>query len=131
MRTKEAKRKNTTKSRVRASVSNIEAHLRLLEMNQSALQGRHYGLGAVADVEPHQNHAHVALDGGFGDAEISGDLLVAFAADDQAEHFALACAQLRIRQARRKSAADGRGQKTPSGVDAAQSARPARHGASP
>lgn len=54
-----------------------------LQMNESALQCGDDRLGAIVDIQTHQNHAKVALNGGLGDAKVGGDLLVAFAADDE------------------------------------------------
>jgi hypothetical protein len=52
----------------------------------------------------------VALDGGVRDAELEGNLLVAFSVDDEIEHFALACAEIGVGDARVAGAADGLGQ---------------------
>ena len=65
-------------------------------MDKSALQSRDYRLRAITHVEAHENDADVTLDRGFGDAQIRGNLFVAFAADDEIEHLALARAQVGI-----------------------------------
>jgi hypothetical protein len=41
-----------------------------LEMDESALQDRDHSLGAVANIQAGKNHADMAFDGCFGDAEL-------------------------------------------------------------
>jgi hypothetical protein len=61
---------------------------------------RHHSLRAIAHVEAHENDADVALDGGLGDAQFGGDLLVALAVEDEIEDFALAGTEIGVGDAR-------------------------------
>ena len=62
---------------------------RVLQVDQTALQGRDYRLGAVADVQAQQDCADMALHRGFGDAENGRDVFVAFPAGQKREYFPL------------------------------------------
>src|SRR5262245_40256557 len=72
---------------------------RLRQMYDSALQGRHRGLRAVADVEAAENDVDVPFDRRLADAERFADLSIAAALDDQFQHFQFAGAQFRMRRA--------------------------------
>ena len=76
-------RPTTTRVADRAGVS-------VSEMDEAALESGDDGLGSVIHVEAHENYAHMAFDGGFRDAQFSGNLLIALAAHDQVKYFALA-----------------------------------------
>src|SRR5262249_17648077 len=77
--------------------------LALRQMHDPALERRHGGLGAVADVETAENYIDVPFDRGFADAESFADLPIAVALDDQLQHFQFARAQLRMRRAFRQT----------------------------
>src|SRR5262249_60974614 len=81
-------------------------------MHDSALQGRHGGLRAVADIETAENDVDVPFDSRLADAESFADLPITAALDDQLQHFQLARAQLRMRRAFRQTLG-GRGGKVP------------------
>src|SRR5215475_15552918 len=75
-------------------------------MYNSALQGRHCGLRAVADVEAAENDVDVPFDRRLADAYSFADLPIAVSLDDQFQHFQLARAQLRMRRAFRQALRD-------------------------
>lgn len=62
----------------------------------------------------------MALDGGFGDAEFSGNLFVAVAADEKFKNLKFPRTQIGIGHARCQSASRRRRQETPAGMDPLQ-----------
>src|ERR1035437_802110 len=62
----------------------------------------------------------MAFHRGLCNAQVGCNLFVALALDDQAEYFALTCAEFRVGDAGEEGARYGRGKKPPSGMDAAQ-----------
>src|SRR6266511_2108301 len=88
-------------------------------MHDSALQSRHGGLRAVADVEAAENNIDVPFDRRLADAQNFTDLPIAVALDDQLQHFQFARAQLRMRRAFRQTLGNRGGNVLQAGVNRA------------
>src|SRR5262249_36177977 len=79
---------------------------RLRQMHNSALQGRHRGLCAVADVEAAENDVDVPFDRRLAYAQSFAYLPIAAALDDQLQHFQFSRAKFRMRRAFRQAFGD-------------------------
>jgi hypothetical protein len=56
-------------------------------MHQTSLQGCHYRLGTILDIQPHENRADVAFYGSLRNAEYVGNVLVAVSSHEKMQHF--------------------------------------------
>ena len=65
-----------------------------LDMDQTPLQRGDNGLRAIARIQPHQNHADMALDGGPCNAELACNLAIGFAVCEQPKHFTFAVTEV-------------------------------------
>ena len=62
-------------------------------MDEPSPESGDRGLRAVLNIQPHENRAHVTFHRGFGNAQLSGNLPVAFTVDELPQHFQFARAQ--------------------------------------
>jgi|KBSMisStandDraft_5_1062788.scaffolds.fasta_scaffold01978_2 hypothetical protein len=54
-------------------------------MDEPPTEGGDRGLGAVLNIQPHENRAHVTFHRGFRDAQLTGNLPIALAVDQQVQ----------------------------------------------
>ena len=60
-----------------------------LQMNQAALQSSHNRLGAIFNIQAHENRAHMAFYRSLGNAEKIANVLVAISTDEEMKHLQL------------------------------------------
>src|SRR5271168_3920621 len=90
-------------------------------MDQTAPHRRNHSLSAIRDIQAKEDHAHVALDRDFSNAESGGNFFVTFAPRQERQDLSLSRAQFRVWLPRSKRSGDGRRKKAFPGMDPPQS----------
>src|SRR6185369_11337640 len=88
------------------------------QVDQPALEGGGYGLGAIGHAELAENIIDVTLDRRFANRQARAYFLIALASHDQFEHFHLSARQIRARHSLRQSHGDRGGNVPRAGMHA-------------